>query len=211
VAFHQSKFDQTDLGTLTRNLFGRFLSIDRIGNKDTQKIQEFNDQCGQLQKGVSVMKKIVKISLLILVMAVVSGFTVVPRRGSSGLDVHIEDVEHDISDGTGFFEASGSAVVAEAMCPEGEVEDLSVTVYETPNGIYEILVVTKKFTCDDDSGTFDVKMVVRLDLSTNETIAIWRFTGGTDDYDGLRGLGKLVGTPVDPGVTITDVYDGKIR
>ena len=157
------------------------------------------------------MNRTIKISLLLLVLVLVSGFTIVPRQASSALDVHIEDVEHDISGGTGVFTASGSAVDADAMCPAGDVEDLSVEVYETPNGIYEILIVTKKFTCDDSSGTFDVKMVVRLDLSTNETIAIWRFTGGTGDYDGLRGLGKLVGTPVDPGVSITDVYDGKIR
>jgi hypothetical protein len=189
---------------------GVFSSIDRIDEKNVRKIYELSVCCGQLHKGVSEMNRIIKISLLLLVMALVSGFTVVTRKAPSALDVHIVDV-HDIDGGTGDFTASGSAVDTDAMCPSGDVEDINVKVYDTPNGIYEILMVTKKFTCDDASGTFDVKMVVRLDLATHETIAAWRFTGGTGDYASLRGFGKLVGTPIDPGESITDVYDGKIR
>jgi hypothetical protein len=74
-----------------------------------------------------------------------------------------------------------------------------------------ILDVLKRFTCGDGSGAVHVRLLVRLDLTTHETTATWHVQGGTGDYAGLSGNGKLVGTPIDPGVSILDVYDGKLQ
>ena len=68
----------------------------------------------------------------------------------------------------------------------------------------------KQFVCDDGSGSFDVSMVVRLDLTTSYTTAQWRIVGGTGDYAYLRGNGSLIGTPIVPGSSIDDVYDGML-
>ena len=62
--------------------------------------------------------------------------------------------------------------------------------------------------CGDGSGTFDMKMHVRLNLLTSYTEAEWKISEGTGDYADLWAGGKLVGTPVVPGFSIFDVYNG---
>jgi hypothetical protein len=62
----------------------------------------------------------------------------------------------------------------------------------------------------DESGTFDVDMVVRLDVASGTTTANWKVVGGTGAYSSLKGYGKLVGVLVVPGVSITDTNDRKI-
>jgi hypothetical protein len=54
-------------------------------------------------------------------------------------------------------------------------------------------------------------MVVHLDNNTSYTTARWRISGGTGDYTGLRGRGSLAGTPILPGTSIYDVYDGQVN
>ena len=51
-------------------------------------------------------------------------------------------------------------------------------------------------------------MVAKLDRISGVTTARWRVVEGTGDYVNLRGRGSLVGTPLEFGVSITDVYDG---
>ena len=108
------------------------------------------------------------------------------------------------------FTASGDAVTKGMVCATGEVVDLSVTV-NSASGPYLILWIDKQFTCDDLSGTFDVKMVVKLDLTTSDTTARWRIVGGTGQYASLKGRGSLVGYANPSAGNILDVYDGKVH
>jgi hypothetical protein len=74
------------------------------------------------------------------------------------------------------------------------------------------LLILKEFICgDNNSNTFLIRMTVRLDNTTLETTARWSFEGGTGAFAALRGRGTLVGTPIVPGVSIHDVYDGAVR
>lgn len=68
-----------------------------------------------------------------------------------------------------------------------------------------------RFTCDDGSGTFDVSMVVKLDLITHEITANWNIAGGSGHYAGFHGNGKLIGIPIVPGISILDIYEWKLH
>lgn len=126
------------------------------------------------------------------------------------LELHIVAQETIATSGEPFT-ASGSAVSTGLVCPTGTIDDLEVVVSGPPAGNFRILNVLKRFYCDDSSGTFDVKMVVKLDLLTHQTTAHWKIVGGTGSYVNLKGNGTLVGTPIVPGTSIEDVYDGKVH
>lgn len=143
----------------------------------------------------------VLIALALLAITVSSVFAAPP------LDVHIEVDEYIGTSGEAFF-ATGPAVDAGIVCPTGTVDDISINESGPPGGAFTILNVLKRFTCGDSSGTFDVMLVVRLDLETHETTARWNVVGGTGDYAALHGNGSLVGMPVVLGTIIHDVYDG---
>ena len=125
------------------------------------------------------------------------------------LAIHIEVLE-TIAGGTEPFIASGAAVDDGLVCATGTVVETAATSKET-NGPYTKLWITKRFDCSDGSGTFDVDMVVKLNKSTGTTTANWKVVAGTGNYANLKGNGKLLGTPVVLGVTIFDVYDGKLH
>jgi len=148
-------------------------------------------------------KKILPIfvSLLVIALNVSLVFAEAPQA------VHIEVLEFINTSGESFA-ASGAAVASGALCASGTVDDLSVEVAGSPAGDLRILNVHKRFYCGDASGTFDVMMVVQLDLVTSETTARWRISSGTGDYADPKGNGSLVGIPVAPGASILDIYDG---
>ncbi len=126
------------------------------------------------------------------------------------LGLHIEVDELIGTNGETFF-ASAAAVDAGVVCPTGTVDDLSIVVSGAPGGSISILHVLKRFYCADLSGTFDVRLVVRLDNVTHYTSASWRVVDGTSAYASLKGNGSLAGTPLDPGASIQDVYDGQVH
>ncbi len=64
----------------------------------------------------------------------------------------------------------------------------------------------KTLTCDDGSGTFQIK--VDVGPTPTGTIGGFAVVGGTGDYAGLRGGGSLVGTATNGG--IIDVYTGHL-
>jgi hypothetical protein len=144
------------------------------------------------------------ITILLLTASVSAAFAAPP------LDLHIE-VDELIGTSGETFVATGPAVDAGVVCPTGTVDDVSVVVSGSPTNPYLILHVLKKFTCQDGSGTFDLKLVVRLNNTTRATTARWHFVSGTGNYAGLHGNGSLVGTPIVPGASIHDVYDGKVH
>ena len=124
--------------------------------------------------------------------------------------IHIEVLEYPggTSPPAEPFTASGPAVDAGWVCATGTVEDVDLA-YNDPTGAYQMIWALKRFDCGD--GTFDVNLVVRLDLITHNTTARWRIVDGSGAYAGLRGQGSLVGTSEEPGVSIRDVYDGLVH
>ena len=106
------------------------------------------------------------------------------------------------------FVASGAAVDNGLICAEGSVADISARTND-PKGPYRIIWALKRFYCGDD--TFDVEMVVRLDLITHNTTARWRIVAGTGEYADLRGQGSLVGISNSPAPGILDTYYGSLR
>lgn len=146
----------------------------------------------------------VVIALLLLTVSTSTVLAAPPLR------VHIE-VDDIIGDSGELFIATGPAVEAGVVCPYGKVYDVGTEVIST-RPRFTLLRIQKHFVCgDNNSNTFNILMVVRLNNTTLETTALWRLTGGTGPYATLRGTGSLDGTPIVPGVSIHDVYDGRVR
>ena len=147
----------------------------------------------------------ISISILLTLVLLISTASAVLAAPPKSL--HIEVLESIGTSGEAFA-ATGGAVDSLLVCPTGTVDDLDVSISGSGSSPFRILHVQKRFNCGDSSGSFDVEMVVKLDLTTNATTARWKIVGGTGSYAGLKGNGSLVGTPVEPGVSIHDVYDG---
>ncbi len=149
---------------------------------------------------------IVSMLLVFVFLAVTaSGVLAAPPR-----DIHIE-VDEILGASGEAFVANGPAVDDGILCASGTVDDLSIVTSGSQNGTFSILHVLKRFTCDDLSGTFDVRLVVKLNLTTRYTTAHWNVVSGTGNYTHLHGNGSLEGTPIVPGVSIHDVYDGSMH
>ena len=106
------------------------------------------------------------------------------------------------------FTASGTAVATGLICVSGDVIEIGGTAPINSGGPFQTFWVTKQFKCGTD--TFDVEMFVRLNTATGYTKAKWEIVGGTGAYTNLQGKGRLKGTPITLGVSILDVYDGKV-
>lgn len=155
-------------------------------------------------------KKIRSTSLSVLIAFVLLAITVSTVFAAPPLDVHIQVDE--LIGGIGVnepFTASGAAVDAGLICAAGMVQDVSISYTGAPSAPFRIIQVLKHFSCD--AGTFDVRMVVQLDLATNYTTASWRVVSGTGNYADLRGNGSLVGTPIVVGESIHDDYYGSLH
>ena len=102
----------------------------------------------------------------------------------------------------GPFEATGRS-----LCASGQV----ATTYNfflgsVPDGFN--LVVGKSFTCDDDSGTFDVVIYVAVRPGALRNNFRWLITHGTGQYEGLLGSGTGFGDSLGDGL---DHYAGRVR
>jgi hypothetical protein len=117
--------------------------------------------------------------------------------------------------GTGFFAATGPAVDSGAMCASGIVADVytktAPKMGQSPNGVN--FQIVKEFTCDDDTGTFLIKLQVHI---TYFPTFNWVVVDGTGAYEDLKGNGDgygayplFNGAPVPIGVQ--DVYEGKLH
>lgn len=113
-----------------------------------------------------------------------------------------------IPGGGGPFVATGPSVDRGVLCPEGTT--LNTALASRPDRLFTRLWIEKVFTCDDSSGDFVVQLRVKL-FPDGTTTARWEITGGTGAYATLQGSGGLVGTPTIPGVSIEDVYTGKVK
>jgi len=153
------------------------------------------------------MKKIRVLAILITVLMLALNASLV--FAAPPLSLHIVVEETIFGEDPETFLASGAAVDNNLVCETGSVDEIGEVSSNDPGGPFQTLWITKRFDCGSN-GTFDVEMVVKLDKNTGTTTANWKIVGGTLSYQNLKGNGKLVGTPGDPG-EIIDVYDGKVH
>lgn len=155
------------------------------------------------------MNRRFRVVFSVLVAGLVTVLAVAPVMAAPPLDVHIE-VQSTFAGGDPFT-ATGSAVDAGLLCEVGTVHNLSAKRSGPPEGTFATLRMVKQFECQDGSGTFDVRLLVHLDL-TPEGIhtGTWEVVGGTGDYAGLHGNGELIGIVVEPGWSTFDIYDGRM-
>ena len=74
-------------------------------------------------------------------------------------------------------------------------------------GVFTFHLV-KTLTCEDGSGTFQIRVDAAGTPTSGGTIGGFSLTGGTGAYEGLNGGGSLVGTFFDGG--IDDSYTGRL-
>ncbi len=135
-------------------------------------------------------KKIKWISVLTLIILVLA---VTPATAASvPLDVEILVVTYFSPSGnSGPFYAWGPAVDAGLICPQGTTIDIFNRGSGSQSNLGANYLVLKQFTCDDDSGTFIIKMEARVDFRGD--FAYWNVVSGTGQYEKLLGAGKDMG------------------
>lgn len=97
----------------------------------------------------------------------------------------------------GTFTTSGSTLI----CGSGHVIDTRLVVLRGSLDTDFVITVNKTFTCDDGSGAFFARLLVRSSGGC-ETFT-WAILGGTEAYRGLFGLGSGSTVPFEGGVTNT--------
>ena len=109
----------------------------------------------------------------------------------------------------GVFTASGPAVDAGTLCDSGTFEDQGLRLAGFPARTGDLQIqVLKTFTCDDGSGTFDLKMQIKANPETGLETFQWVMLGGSDAYATLRGTGT--GTTVPRPGGNTNTYVGEV-
>ncbi len=138
-----------------------------------------------------------------LIVAAVIALVVVPLVPAGATAP--ADVEIVVPGFDGPFTATGAAVDDGVVCGEGEVVTTFVKGAGFQSDFAVNLTVGKDFACDDGSGTFSAKLQVRIVFAEGVTFR-WVITGGTGDYEDLRGAGSGFVVPPD-----TDVYQGGLH
>ncbi len=124
------------------------------------------------------------------------------------------DVEIEVDTffaGTGTFTATGPAVDDGVVCASGETSDVAgMASGNGPTG-FNIQVV-KEFSCDDLSGSFLVKLQVKVFFSGPVGSSFnWVVVGGDGAYADLHGAGTGIGVDPNPGFDILDIYSGQMH
>ena len=147
------------------------------------------------------------IAILLLALSVVPGAAASPPVGVEFEVTTTFPAPPDLFPSFGPFVATGPAVDDGIMCPTGETIDVFGKTSGSQSGRGTNWQVVKRFTCDDGSGDFLVKLQVRDDWKgTNFN---WVIVGGSGDYERLRGTGKGIGLPFTGG--ILDLYSGGLH
>ncbi len=133
---------------------------------------------------------------LIMVAALVLLLLVLPVAPAGATPP--SDVEITVPGFVGPFTATGDVI-----CPAGSVADLAGKAAGFQSGKGFNLQIFKEFTCDDLSGTFVLKLQVRIADGVRFN---WTVVDGTGAYGDLHGSGT--GFVLLPD---TDVYTGKMH
>jgi hypothetical protein len=117
-------------------------------------------------------------------------------------------VEPGLPDGT--FTTSGPALDDGLICSTGVTYPLETWATGLQSDRLANFHVLKEFVCDDDSGSFFVKLEAHWHFAKtfeyNEFT--WTIQGGTGEYQGLHGSGSGMGNYLSPEVVL-DVYTGR--
>ncbi len=108
----------------------------------------------------------------------------------------------------GTFEATGSAADQGVVCRKGLVDDLTVVdMSPLQNGRDVDAALDKRFTCDDGSGTFTLRLSIHVSAGTNAETISWVALSGTGAYERVRGggSGSTVAGPASSQATNTYV------
>lgn len=89
------------------------------------------------------------------------------------------------------------------ICPRGDTIDLFTRAAGAERSGRLQLLVLKRFTCADGSGTFDLFFRVHLTFEPFSDVGTWTVVTGTGDYERLRGSGVLSAVPTAAGVLDT--------
>jgi len=150
------------------------------------------------------VKKKVVLGLLTLALA----FLLTPSALAApqpNLDMYVLDY---VGASGELFEAEGAPVDASRVCASGTVDEISKRESGPPNGDFAKWNVLKRFNCDDESGTFDLRLLVTVDLNSYHMTGHWQIVEGTGNYSDLRGKGSFEGVPVYKGSVSNDHYTG---
>ena len=146
-------------------------------------------------------------ALILVMIAALIGW-VVPVAASSPVNVKIKSPMVFLGN-TGTFEASGPAVEAGLICPEGDVYDTKYHSAGSDSKRFINLFVHKQFVCADGSGSFEMDLNLRI-FSPPRTKGTWRIVGGDGAYARLHGNGKLSASEAADNIVI-DLYHGKLH
>jgi hypothetical protein len=100
----------------------------------------------------------------------------------------------------------GELFTASGICPSGEAFSYGHLI--VGNGRATTFHLFKDLVCDDGSGTLTIRVDASFVNGTAGTIGGWNVVGGTGDWAGVSGGGKIVGLAFDGG--IDDHYTGKL-
>ena len=147
------------------------------------------------------------VTSIIIAFILTATLATIPAAASTPAGVTIVS-EMSLSDAFGSFTASGPAVDAGIICPEGSVTDINVSAVGWKSNQVVILFVHKLFVCSDGSGSFEMDLNVRI--APTGTTARWIVAAGDGPYEHLMGNGGLFATRVSDDILI-DTYSGKLH
>jgi hypothetical protein len=98
------------------------------------------------------------------------------------------------------------------LCPSGTFVDSVAAAGGSPSGTSGMvnLLITTIYTCDDNSGTFDILKHVFITFSPNDPEGPFTNTGPVQILGGTGAYADLIGHGVDNGVTSGDIGVGQI-
>jgi hypothetical protein len=145
-----------------------------------------------------------------LALVVVAGPATAASPQSVGIVSHVTFNQNGPNDGD--FATTGQAADSGLICEAGTFVDTDIRFagYQSDRAGRSVvqLQVDKTFTCDDGSGTFFVKLQIQADFATGLETFRWVLTGGTGDYESLRGSGSGSTVRDADGNGNTNVYLG---
>ena len=154
------------------------------------------------QHGIRPILAILSAALALGVVAAPVSAAAPPKAVTIVSNVTFVDGGPNIGD----FTATGAAVGAGTLCGSGTFEDQGIRFAGFQGRTGEVqLQVLKTFTCEDGSGTFDLKMQIKANFDTGLETFQWVITGGTRAYAALHGSGTGTTVPRDGGNTNTFV------